>query len=229
MADHEAHGGAGLRAVAGAGEPDAEAIEAARRLFAQPCRFVTGVARLDQLPAETLPEAAFCGRSNVGKSSLINALVGQTRLARTSNSPGRTRQINLFDLGRRLMLVDLPGYGFARAPKRAVAAWTALVDAYLRGRAGLRRVLVLIDARHGLKESDRRMMAVLDTAAVPYQVVLTKVSQGERAARIDGVRAALAAHVAAHPEVIATSARTGEGIAELRAALAALAAAEPVG
>jgi GTP-binding protein len=198
--------------------------EAARRLFAQECRFVIGAATLDALPDPTLPEVAFAGRSNVGKSSLINALTGRTTLARASNTPGRTRQINFFRLDDALMLVDLPGYGYARAPKREIAAWTALVGAYLRGRAPLRRLLLLIDARHGLKESDRELMAMLDGAAVSYQGVLTKI---DKAGDLDAMRAEIAAelatHVAAHPELLATSAVTGAGIEEAREAIAALA------
>ena len=218
--------------MAAACEPEAAAIEAARRLFAQPCRFVAGAVRLDQLPAAELPEAAFAGRSNVGKSSLINALVGQRALARISATPGRTRQINLFDLGRRLMLADLPGYGYARAPKREVAAWTELVRDYLRGRASLRRVCLLVDARHGLMAADRPVAAMLDAAGVAYQIVLTKADRLTAAAaaeRIAAIAATLARHPAAHPEVIATSARSGQGIEALRAALAALAAPAPVG
>src|SRR5262249_1839425 len=149
--------------------------EEARRLFAQECRFVAGAASLDRLPEPELVEVAFAGRSNVGKSSLVNALTGRGALARASNTPGRTRQINFFRLDDALMLVDLPGYGYARAPKREIAAWTKLVDAYLRGRAPLRRLMLLVDARHGLKDSDRDLMKMLDAAAVSYQGVLTKI------------------------------------------------------
>ena len=160
MGDHEAHGRVGLsRARAGGSSADeqdeAAWLEAGRKLFAQPCDFVTGVADLAQLPPMRLPEVAFSGRSNVGKSSLINALTGRRQLARISQTPGRTQQINLFDLGGRLTLVDLPGYGYAQAPKPTVEAWQRLVRAYLRGRASLRRTCVLVDARHGLKDNDR--------------------------------------------------------------------------
>ncbi len=206
--------------------PDRAAIEAGRLLFAQDCTFVTGAAAPAAVPPPDLPEIAFAGRSNVGKSSLINALTGRRMLARVSKAPGRTRQLNLFRLGGRLMLVDLPGYGFARAPRSEVEAWTRLVDAYLRGRPSLRRLCLLIDARHGLKPPDTRLIAMLDADAVSYQAVLTKADKVGRAA-LDATRAALAAelagHRAAHPQVLATSARDGAGIAELRAALAALA------
>jgi GTP-binding protein len=199
--------------------------EFGRRLFAQACEFVLGVAESGQLPDSEFPEIAFAGRSNVGKSSLVNALIGQKTLARTSNSPGRTRQINLFDLGGRLMIADLPGYGFARAPKEVVRKWTELVDLYLRGRAQLRRVCLLIDSRHGLKDSDRRVMRMLDEAAVSYQVILTKsdkISAAELSRRGDETAAEIARHVAAHPEILSTSAREKAGIPELRTALAEL-------
>jgi GTP-binding protein len=166
------------------------ALADGRRLFAQACAFVAGAARRDQLPRETLPEVAFAGRSNVGKSSLINALTGQRTLARTSRTPGRTRQINFFDLGGQLMLVDLPGYGFSRAPKGEVRAWTALVGDYLRGRPGLRRVCLLVDSRHGPKESDREVMRLLDSAAVGFQAVLTKCDK-LAAAALDSTVAAV--------------------------------------
>src|SRR5690554_1177999 len=160
-------------------EPDAlddpALLEAGRRLFAQPCTFVAGVAELAQLPPARLPEVAFAGRSNVGKSSLINALTGRNQLARISRTPGRTQQINMFDLGGRLMLVDLPGYGFAQAPKAKVDAWQRLIRTYLRGRPVLMRTCVLIDARHGPKPVDLEFMTMLGEAAVAYQLVLTKV------------------------------------------------------
>ena len=211
--------------------PDADAAareEAGRLLFARECAFVAGAARIDQLPGADAPEVAFAGRSNVGKSSLINALAGRAALARTSNTPGRTRQINFFALaGDRLRLVDLPGYGYARAAKSEIAAWTGLVDAYLRGRPNLRRAALLVDARRGLMPPDRRVMAALDRAAVVYQLVLTKAdaltaAQLERRAAEAG--AAAREHAAAYPAVVATSARRGTGIAALRAELAALAA-----
>src|SRR5688500_5727170 len=164
--------------MAGADSPDdAAALEAGRLLFAKPCTFVAGIADLDRLPPAGLPEVAFGGRSNVGKSSLINALTGRRALARISQTPGRTQQINLFDLGSRLVLADLPGYGYAEAPKGTVAAWQRLVRQYLRGRSALRRTCVLVDARHGFKEVDREFMGMLGEAAVAYHVVLTKVDQ----------------------------------------------------
>ncbi|HEX7007460.1 MAG TPA: ribosome biogenesis GTP-binding protein YihA/YsxC [Alphaproteobacteria bacterium] len=206
-----------------------DAIDLGRRLFARPCTFIAAAATLDALPDPTTTEIAFAGRSNVGKSSLLNALVGRKGLARISATPGRTQQINFFDLGGVLILVDLPGYGYARAPKAAASGWTRLTHAYLRGRPTLRRLCLLIDARHGLKDSDREVMALLDQAAVSYQAVLTKIDKVKPAA-LEALRGALAPelarHVACHPEIIATSAVTGAGIPELRAALAALAAPE---
>jgi GTP-binding protein len=202
---------------------DAASVEAGRRLFAAEARFVAGASEPSALPPERLPEIAFAGRSNVGKSSLINALTGRRMLARTSNTPGRTRQINLFDLGGRLMLVDLPGYGYAEAPKLAVRIWTAFVRRYLQSRASLRRVCLLIDARHGLKEVDRPMMEMLDAAGASYQIVLTKTdkaSAGELGAGLERIAAELAAHPAAHPEIHLTSAAKRQGIPELRWTLA---------
>ncbi len=210
-------------------EEIAGALERGRVLFAQQCDFILGATDMDQVPETDLPEIAFAGRSNVGKSSLINALTGRGTLARTSNTPGRTRQVNFFNLGSRLMLADLPGYGYARAPKTEIAEWTALIEDYLRGRAGLRRVCLLIDARHGLKETDRQVMALLDQAAVTYQVALTKCDKVKAAPLQDRIKDALkelSGHTAAYPEIIATSARKGGGIAELRSGLATLAAAE---
>lgn len=207
---------------------DDEAIEAGRLLFAQDCRFVRGVVRIEDLPPPDLPEIAFAGRSNVGKSSLLNALTGRKALARTSNTPGRTRELNFFALGGRLMLVDLPGYGYARVAKKQVAGWTKLVRDYLVGRPNLRRLCLLIDARHGAKASDREVMALLDQAAVSYQIVLTKcdkVPDTALARLVEALAGELARHVACHPEIAATSALEGTGIAPLRARLAALAAA----
>jgi GTP-binding protein len=210
-------------------EPDEAAwLEAGRKLFAQPCDFVTGVADLAQLPPMRLPEVAFSGRSNVGKSSLINALTARRQLARISQTPGRTQQINLFDLGGRLTLVDLPGYGYAKAPKPMVEAWQRLLRAYLRGRASLRRTCVLVDARHGLKDNDRAFMAMLGETAVAFQLVLTKadlVRRSELADLVDSVDSELERRLGAHPRLIVTSAHSGQGIDCLRAELAALAAA----
>ena len=210
--------------------PDADALERGRLLFAAPCEFVAGAATEDAIPGDTLPEVAFAGRSNVGKSSLINALTGRRTLARVSHTPGRTQQLNFFTLAGRLMLVDLPGYGFAQAAKRDVARWTSLVRRYLAGRASLRRVLLLIDSRHGIKEPDRPIMTMLDEAAVSYQIALTKadkVPQKELGERLAAIERELKRHVAAHPEIHLTSAEDGSGIAALRASLAALAAPPP--
>jgi GTP-binding protein len=233
MGDHAAHGRLGLSLAPMPASPeeapDAEAIEAGRLLFAQPCHFVTGIARLDQVPEARLPEVAFAGRSNVGKSSLINALTGRHQLARISNTPGRTQQINLFDLGGRLGLADLPGYGYAKAPRPLVDAWNRLLRAYLRGRSTLRLACVLVDARHGLKDSDREFMTMLAEAALAFRIVLTKVDL-VRPAELDDLVAAVAGELqrtqGAHPTPLPTSARTGHGIDRLRAALAALAPAE---
>lgn len=185
-----------------------------------------GAVALDGLPPDSLTEVAFAGRSNVGKSSLINALTGRNTLARTSNTPGRTQELNFFDLGGRLVLVDMPGYGFAQAPKGLVDRWTRLVNGYLKGRSVLRRAIVLVDSRHGLKDSDRDMMKMLDKAAVVYQVVLTKADK-LKAAELDAVRertlAEIRTRVAAHPTLIVTSSEKGTGIPELRAELASLA------
>ena len=207
-------------------DDDKEAIEVGRKPFTQACNFVAGAATRDRLPPTGLVEIAFAGRSNVGKSSLINALVGQNALARTSRTPGRTQQINFFDLGGRLMVVDLPGYGYARASKSNIAAWTQLVNGYLKGRATLRRVMLLIDARHGLKPPDRDIMTMLDDAAVVYQIILTKADKTKPTA-LDATKTAIAdelsRHPAAHPEIATTSAHDGAGIAEMRASIAALA------
>lgn len=212
--------------------PDEAALEAGRLLFAKECTFVMGVARIDDLPADKLPEIAFAGRSNVGKSSLINALTGRKTLARTSNTPGRTQQLNFFNLGGRLTVVDLPGYGYAKAPKGEVDRWNRLIRKYLKGRVGLRRLCVLIDARHGLKVSDRQVMDMLDEAAVVYQIVLTKtdkVKAADRAIRREEIAAEIRKRAAANPEIMATSAVKGVGIPELRAALTELANRESIG
>jgi len=209
-------------------EIEPEALEWGRLLFARDCRFIAGAADTASLPDEGLPEIAFLGRSNVGKSSLVNALTGRRMLARTSNTPGRTRQINFFTLDRRLMLVDLPGYGYAAASKSAVAAWTRLVQHYLRGRASLRRVCLLIDARHGIKEPDRPIMQMCDASGLSYEVVLTKIDKlgpGGRSAIAEAVAAELTTHSAAHPEIHLTSADKALGIAALRATIAAFAVA----
>lgn len=204
---------------------DAE-LEAGRLLFSRPCTFQLGAVSLAQLPATELPEICFAGRSNVGKSSLINALTGRNSLARTSDTPGRTQELNFFALDDRLSVCDLPGYGYARAPKERVERWTRLVKSYLRGRPNLRRVLLLVDSRHGIKDNDREIMSMLDEAAVNYQVVLTKADK-LKAGELERVRertaADLAKHVAAHPEIHATSSAKGAGLPELRAAIAALA------
>ncbi len=207
---------------------DAAAVEHGRLLFAAPCRFIAGAADAEGLPPGALPEIAFAGRSNVGKSSLVNALSGQSALARVSRLPGRTRQINFFDLGGRLMLADLPGHGYAAAPKHEIVGWARLIAQYMRGRATLRRVLLLIDARFGIKEADLPLMKLLDEAAVSFQAVLTKadtVAPGEYATLLAGLAATLAKHPAAHPVIHITSAREHFGVAELRAELATLAAA----
>src|SRR5436190_21397847 len=197
--------------------------EAGRRLFAGAARFIAGASTPAALPPEALPEIAFVGRSNVGKSSLVNALTGRRMLARISNTPGRTRQINFFLLDGRLMLVDLPGYGYAAASKSAVASWTRLVQDYLRGRGSLRRVYLLVDSRHGIKEPDRPIMQLCDASGLSFQVVLTKVDKlgaAERAATLEAVSAELRTHSAAHPEIHLTSAEKAFGIAALRATLA---------
>jgi GTP-binding protein len=206
------------------------ALQAGHWLFAQPCNFVKGVVKLDGLPNDALPEIAFAGRSNVGKSSLVNAMTGRKTLARTSNTPGRTQEVNYFTLGQPgregLFLVDLPGYGYARESKDRIATWTDLVMTYLQGRATLRRVLLLIDARHGIKKNDEEVMAMLDKAAVSYLIVLTKadkLKKGEIEKRLETTKAQLRKHVAAFPEIAVTSSEKGTGIPELRAHIAELA------
>jgi GTP-binding protein len=207
-------------------EEEAALVEAGRLLFAREANFFHGAQRLDQLPDEALPEIAFAGRSNVGKSSLINALTGRKALARASNTPGRTRQLNFFALGERITIVDMPGYGYAQAGHAIKRDWQGLMLDYLRGRPSLARVVLLLDARVDVKESDRTVMDLLDHSAVTFQLVLTKVDSvkdGRRAAKEAELLDLARAHPAAYPEVIATSADQGIGIAELRASLATLA------
>lgn len=209
-------------------ETDTEApdLESGRLLFAQNCDFLISAASFNQLPDTDLPEIAFAGRSNVGKSSLLNALTGRKNLARTSNTPGRTQQVNFFDLGGRMMLTDLPGYGYAKAAKSVVDQWTRLIKSYLRGRVQLRRVCLLIDSRHGLKDTDREAMALMDEVAVAYQIVLTKCDK-IKAAELEKLLVKtdkeIAKHVAAHPEILVTSSFKSLGIEEMRATLATLA------
>jgi len=200
-------------------------IEAGRKLFAADWQFFAATGTIDRLPPMRGPEIAFAGRSNVGKSSLINALTGRKALARTSHTPGRTQELIFFSAGYPQAIVDMPGYGYAEAPKGKVKAWTALIHAYLSGRANLARVYVLIDARHGLKTADDAVLKALDTAAVSYQIVLTKADQvkpAELEKRVAETSAALAKRPAAFPEIAVTSSRDGAGMAELRAAIARL-------
>lgn len=207
-------------------QPDADALEAGRLLFAGPVTFERGVVKMDGLPPADRPEVAFAGRSNVGKSSLVNALTGRKALARASGEPGRTRELNFFLLGDRMRFVDMPGYGYAKAPKTEIERWTKLVRDYLRGRPGLARVFLLVDARHGIKANDALVMDMLDESAVVYQVVLTKADKIPATA-LDAVVAETAKTLlkrpAAHPVVLPVSAFEGGGIPELRAAVAALA------
>ena len=206
---------------------DAVLIEQGRKLFAGDWKFIWASPSIATLPPMAGLEVAFAGRSNVGKSSLINALTGRSALARTSHTPGRTQELIFFEGPDKdgLRLVDMPGYGYASAPKTQVASWTALIHKFLQGRASLARVYVLIDGRHGLKDADQDVLKTLDKAAVSYQVVLTKADQvkaGELAATIEETRAALAKHPAAFPDVLVTSSRSGKGMPELRAAMVRL-------
>ncbi len=212
---------------------DTEQLEAGRKLLASPCTFVLGVASLSQLPPDDqMEEIAFAGRSNVGKSSLINALTGRKSLAKTSNTPGRTQQLNYFNLADCLFLVDLPGYGFAKAPESMVKKWQKTIFAYLQGRVNLKRVFLLIDSRHGIKKVDRDIMEMLDKAAVTYQIILTKsdkISAAELEKVLTQTREETSKHAAAYVDVIVTSSEKGFGIDELRAEIARIAAAACVG
>jgi GTP-binding protein len=202
-----------------------EASPGADELFKAPANFVLGVVDVSGLPPGDRVEVAFAGRSNVGKSSLLNALLNRRSLARVSNTPGRTRELNYFSAGERLYIVDMPGYGYAKAPKALVAGWTKLIHDYLRGRPQLKRVMLLIDSRHGIKPSDREIMSLLDKAAVSYQGVLTKADKpkaGDLSKVVAETEAELKKHPAAYPAVIATSAAEGLGIDALRSAIAEL-------
>jgi GTP-binding protein len=208
------------------GDDEAAALEAGRLLFAAECTFFFGAQKLEQLPPVAGTEIAFAGRSNVGKSSLLNALTGRNALARVSREPGRTRQLNFFDLGGRLTLVDMPGYGYARASKDIKADWQGMMFDYLRGRPTLRRVILLIDSKIELKQADRDVMDLLDRAAVTFQLVLTKTDGAKPAAlarKIAEAESLARSHPAAYPRILPTSSETGDGIAALRAELAALA------
>lgn len=213
----------GPQALPGLEEFSAEQVQRGNWLFAQSCDFMLSVAALPQLPPTSLPEVALVGRSNVGKSSLINALTNRSGLAKTSNTPGRTQQLNFFNLGGQVILVDLPGYGYAKVPKELVDRWVKLLRKYLAGRPQLRRVYVLVDARHGLKDSDHDMMDLLDKTAVTYQLVFTKadkVGKTEQEKRIAEAKQALAKRPAAHPQVLLTSSVAKHGLDQLRAGIA---------
>ena len=206
-------------------EPETSAIEAGRKLFAGQTDFLKGVVAMDGLPPADRLEVCFAGRSNVGKSTLINALTGRKALARASNTPGRTQEINFFTLGDAHYLVDLPGYGYANAPVAVVEKWQKLLKAYLSGRQTLRRAFVLIDSRHGIKKVDEEILSLLDTSAVTFQVVLTKadkVKEKDRKKVLDQVRTALSKHPAAFPEIVLTSSEKGQGIDTLRAIIATM-------
>ncbi len=203
-------------------EEEREARIAARKLFQGECEFLKGVVNIEGLPVDDRVEVAFAGRSNVGKSSLINALLDRKSLARTSNTPGRTREINFFTLGEKLYVVDMPGYGYAKASRSLVEGWNRLIHKYLRGRATLSRVFLLVDSRHGIKNNDREIMEMLDEAAVSYQIVLTKLDKLKKAEQesiVPKVQKELARHPAAYPEVIGTSSVRNTGIEELHLAI----------
>ena len=206
-------------------EPDTKTLEAGRKLFASKTDFIKGVVAMSGLPLDDRIEVCFAGRSNVGKSSLINALTGRKALARTSNTPGRTQEINFFSQAEKYYLVDLPGYGYASAPLNIVEKWQRLLRQYLSGRQSLRRAFVLIDSRHGVKEVDKKLLSILDSSAVTFQAVLTKadkIKENERLQIIDHVSNALQSHPAAFPEILLTSSQKGWGIPTLRSAIAAL-------
>ncbi len=203
----------------------AEQIKEANSLFCKDCSFVLGVAKLEQLPFSDLPEVAFAGRSNVGKSSLINAVTGKRSLAKTSSTPGRTQQLNYFNLNNQIHIVDLPGYGYAQAPENMVKQWQKVIFAYLQGRVNLKRVFLLIDARHGIKKVDMEVMEMLDKAAVTYQIILTKtdkISLKELNSLQETVKTEITKHAAAYINVIATSSEKKQGLELVRAEIASM-------